>query len=77
MWTGGFAVLFGILALMCAGQVWYVVKLARRAYLADRLIDELGSYEAAARHVEQIKRDNEIRLAGAVSLHAFTKGKRK
>lgn len=64
-----------VIAVLVAVLVAYLVLFSRQAYLGWRYVQACGGYRAAARHLAAIEADNEARLAGALSIHAFTNTK--
>lgn len=72
-----FWALVALFGLLLAGMVAYLAWNSRLAYLGGRFVVACGSYAAAARHLADIEADNEARLAGALSIHAFTKDPKK
>ena len=63
----------GVIALGVVGQCVYMVALARRAYLADRLIAVCGDTKRAHDHVARLERLADERLAGALSAELFNR----
>lgn len=74
-WSLEFWALLALFALLLAGMVAYMVWQARMAYLGSRFVAECGGYKRAARLLAQLEQDNTERLAGALSIHAFTEKK--
>lgn len=76
-WSLEFWALLALFALLLAGMVAYMVWHARLAYLGGRFVAECGGYKRAAQLLAKLEQDNAERLAGALSIHAFTQKDRK
>lgn len=64
--------LFAFIAFGVIGQQITMIALAGRAQLADRLIAATGGQRQALALLEQLERQNDERLAGALSINLFT-----